>query len=176
MDAQNPGRTKRPKPFSPLFLFPIGVVMAYGILLAFRPEQVYEALKSSGTILFNIIPPLAAVFIVMLVLNLFIKPAQVASLLGRGTQIKGIMLSVVAGIISMGPIYVWYPLLKELKEKGAGNLPISVFLYNRAVKPFLLPVMIAYFGWIYVLTLMIMTVLGSIALGYSMSLLVKEES
>ncbi|GAH75359.1 unnamed protein product, partial [marine sediment metagenome] len=90
--------------------------------------------------------------------------------------IKGILLSVAAGIISMGPIYVWYPLLKELREKGAGNMPIAVFLYNRAVKPFLLPVMIAYFGWVYVSILTVLTVLASVVNGYLVAMFAKRKT
>lgn len=73
----------------------------------------------------------------------------------------------------MGPIYAWYPLLKELREKGAGLFPIAVFLYCRAVKPFLLPIMISYFGWQYVIILTVLTVLGSIAIGYFLSILIE---
>jgi len=40
--------------------------------------------------------------------------------------------------------------LKELRKKGAADSLIAVFLGNRAVKPFLLPIMISYFGWVYV--------------------------
>ena len=87
----------------------------------------------------------------------------------------GKFISASAGIISVGPIYAWYPLLKDLKEKGAANDLIAIFLNNRAIKPFLLPVMISYFGWLYVLILTIFTVLGSLFVGYSMSILVKEE-
>ncbi|MFC1846098.1 hypothetical protein ACFLYM_01620 [Chloroflexota bacterium] len=110
----------------------------------------------------------------MILLNLFLKPAQIARFLGRGAGIKGILLSAAAGIVSTGPIYVWYPLLADLREKGAGNSPIAIFLYNRAVKPFLLPVMITFFGWVYVVILTILTVLGSIAVGYSLSYFMKE--
>jgi len=67
------------------------------------------------------------------------------------------------------------PLLKKLREEGAGNAPIAIFLYNRAVKPFLLPVMIAYFGWAYVVILTALTVLVSMAFGYSMSAIMGEE-
>jgi len=62
-----------------------------------------------------------------------------------------------------------------LREKGAGASPIAVFLYSRAVKPFLLPIMIAYFGWQYVVVLTALTVLGAVALGYSVGLLVKDQ-
>jgi len=67
-------------------------------------------------------------------------------------------------------IYAWYPLLKDLKEKGAGESSIAIFLYNRAVKPFLLPVMVTYFGWLYVVTLITLTVLASVVVGFSVSI------
>jgi len=159
-----------------MLIFPLLVLVIYGLLFMFTPEQVLMALKNSGKVCLNILLPLALVFLVMLALNLFVKPAQIVHLLGSGANIKGVLLSVAAGIISMGPIYVWYPLLKELREKGAGNMPIAVFLYNRAIKPFLLPVMIAYFGWIYVGILAVLTVLASVVNGYLVAMFAKTKT
>jgi uncharacterized membrane protein YraQ (UPF0718 family) len=110
----------------------------------------------------------------MLVLNLFLKPAYITKFLGTGAGIKGILLSATAGIISMGPIYAWYPMLKTIREKGGDNSLIAIFLCNRAVKPFLLPIMISYFGWIYVLILTVFTIFGSIGVGYCINVLVME--
>ena len=159
-----------------MLLFPLIVLVIYGVLFVLTPERALVALESSGKVCLNIILPLALVFVVMLILNLFVKPAQIVHLLGSGANIKGILLSVAAGIISVGPIYVWYPLLKELREKGAGNAPIAVFMYNRAVKPFLLPVMIAYFGWVYVGILTVLTVLTSVVNGYLVAVFTKRET
>lgn len=83
----------------------------------------------------------------MFILDLFTSPAHVSRYLGHGTGFKGILFSSIAGIISMGPIIAWYPLLKTLKEKGASDFHIANFLANRSVKPVLLPLMVAYFGW-----------------------------
>ena len=74
----------------------------------------------------------------------------------------------------MGPIYAWYPLLKDLRKKGAANTFFAIFLGNRAVKPFLLPIMISYFGWIYVVILTFLTITGSVAAGFFVSILLKE--
>ena len=167
-------RTSRPSRY--MLIFPLLVLVIYGLLFVLTPEQVLMALKNSGKVCLNILLPLALVFLVMLALNLFVKPAQIVHLLGSGANIKGVLLSVAAGIISMGPIYVWYPLLKELREKGAGNMLIAVFLYNRAVKPFLLPVMIAYFGWIYVGILTVLTVLASVVNGYLVAMFAKTKT
>ena len=74
----------------------------------------------------------------------------------------------------MGPIYAWYPLLKELRNKGAENSLIAIFLGNRAVKPLLMPVLISYFGWIYVVLLTLFTITGSIAGGYIVGILLED--
>jgi len=110
----------------------------------------------------------------MVLMNMFLKPAHIIGFLGKESGGKGIILSVAAGIISMGPIYAWYPLLRELRQKGTTNSLIAVFLGNRAVKPFLLPIMISYFGWLYVILLTLFTIAGSLAVGYLVNILVKD--
>jgi hypothetical protein len=84
------------------------------------------------------------------------------------------VFSAIGGIISMGPIYAWYPLLKDLRERGAANMLIAIFLGNRAVKPFLMPIMISYFGWVYILILTFFPLAGSVAAGYTVRIFVKE--
>jgi uncharacterized membrane protein YraQ (UPF0718 family) len=163
--------TKGGGPLKRIGLFPVFVLAVYGILSAVSPNTALIALRASVNISLTICVPLALVFVVMFVLNLLVRPAQIAGLFGKGAGMKGMLLSIAAGIISMGPIFAWYPLMKKLREEGVGQGPIAVFLYNRAVKPFLLPVMIASFGWAYVVIVTMLTILGSIALGYSMSII-----
>jgi uncharacterized membrane protein YraQ (UPF0718 family) len=157
-----------------MFIFPACVVVCYGILSVIDPNKTLMALKISGNLLLSVILPLVLVFVIMLVLHLFVKPAQIVRLFGKDMNIKGIGLSLVAGIISMGPIYAWYPFLKQLIEEGAGTGPMAIFLYSRAVKPFLLPVMIAYFGWIYAVILTLLTVFASIATGWFISVFMNK--
>jgi len=174
VNRESAQQTKGKKALARMFIFPVCVLVCYGMLCAIDPNKALMALKASGNVLLYVALPLAFVFMVMLILNLFVNPAQIARLFGKVANIKGIALSLVAGIISMGPIYAWYPLLKNLREKGAGTGPIAIFLYSRAVKPFLLPVMIAYFGWVYVVILTLLIVSASIAIGCFMSVFMKE--
>ena len=167
--------TKRERRAIRLLLFPAVVLVTYVILVITMPDKASAALRSSGKIFLNIIIPLCMVFILLLILNLFLKPAHIARFLGKEAGIKGIIFSATAGIISAGPIYAWYPILKELREKSAMNSLIAIFQGNRAVKPFLLPVMISYFGWAYVLTLTVFTILGSFVIGYLVGVLVKKK-
>ncbi len=159
-----------------MWIFPAAVLIIYLVLFLVLPEKADLAVKSSGNTLLSMLLSLGLVFFIMLLFNLFLKPVQIVRFLGKNAGLKGLMCSIAAGIISTGPIYAWYPLLKDLKEKGAGNQIIAVFLHNRSVKPFLLPVMVSYFGWLYVFILTIFTVLGSVAVGYSINIFVKEEN
>ena len=149
-----------------LILFPVLMLMIYVFLLLAMPEKAIAALKSSGNIFLNIMGPLGFVLILLVVFNLLLKPAYIVKFLGKTSGMKGIMLSAAAGIISMGPVYAWYPLLKDLRKKGATNSLTAIFINTRAIKPFLLPVMLSYFGIGYVMVLTLVMVTGTMVAGY----------
>jgi uncharacterized membrane protein YraQ (UPF0718 family) len=177
MDSKSKGGKQLPtkkKHARRMIFFPVFILAIYGVLYTVTPDKVIEALGRSGKILLHIASPVALVFCIIVVINLFLKPTQVAKFLGRESGIRGMAFSAIGGIISMGPIYAWYPLLQDLREKGAANMLIAIFLGNRAVKPFLMPIMISYFGWVYVLILTFFTITGSVAAGYIVKVLVKE--
>jgi len=168
MKKQAPAGPKGGRGVRRTWIFPAGVLALYGILYLVKPGKTVLALESCAKVGLSLAVPFAFVVGVMFLLNLLIRPSHVSALLGQHAGAKAIVLSLVAGIVSAGPIYAWYPLLKDLKEHGAADGPIAVFLYNRAVKPFLLPVMIGYFGWRYVLVLTCLMILCSILIGYGM--------
>jgi uncharacterized membrane protein YraQ (UPF0718 family) len=166
-------KTKRSSFFWGL-LFLFFVFFVYGIFFFFVPEKTQAALRESVKIGTNILWPLFVVFGVMMVLNVFIHPGRVVRFLGEKSGFRGLLLASAAGILSMGPIYAWYPFLKDIREKGAGPKPIAVFLGNRAVKPVLLPVMVSYFGWLYTLLLTVFTFLGALAVAHLLGFFVKK--
>lgn len=130
-------------------LFPLAVAIAYALVAVKDWEKAVSALAKSGHVLLQIAPALLIALGVMVVLNLFVKPALLKKTLGKGTKVRGSFLSSFAGILSMGSIYAWYPLLKELHEKGVSNFHLANFLGCRAVKIPLMPMMAAYFGWVF---------------------------
>lgn len=99
------------------------------------------------------IPILLLIFFLMFIFNIFLDAQKTVEYLGEKSGKTALGLSVIFGIFSAGPVYMWYPLLADLKEKGMKNSLIAVFLYNRAVKLPLIPMMIAYFGLNYTIIL-----------------------
>jgi len=129
------------------WLFPLGVVAVYLAIYPIAPDRAVHALMDSGHVLRQMALPLSLAFVMMVILNWYISPAQVTRYLGSRAGIKGVFLSSVAGIVSMGPVMAWLPFLAAIREKGASDFHLANFLTSRAVKPVLLPVMIGYFGW-----------------------------
>ncbi|MBW2137658.1 MAG: permease [Deltaproteobacteria bacterium] len=141
------------------------VLGLYLVLWYIAPEKTIVAIRSSIGLFSDLLLPLCLVFLLMIGLNVFLEPPHTTKFLGKEPTIKMKLLAALAGIISAGPIYAWYPMLKDLRQRGAEHSLIAIFLVNRAVKPFLLPVMISFFGWFYVLALTVLTVAGSFLVG-----------
>jgi uncharacterized membrane protein YraQ (UPF0718 family) len=107
------------------------------------------------------------------VINYIVNPKTIYRYVGKESGIKGWLLTVSAGILSHGPIYIWYPLLKDLRNHGMNIGLIAVFLYNRAIKIPLLPLMIYYFGLIFVVVLAIYMIIASVIQGKFVDMVVE---
>ena len=155
--------------------FLLGTIIIYIILFLLNRESFIVSGGFFLKILKTIIPVFIIVFVLMSLMNYFVTAKTVTKHLGEKSKIKGWFFAVIAGIISHGPIYMWYPLLAEAKEKGVRNGLLSCFLYNRAIKIPLLPIIILYFGIKYVLILTIVMIIMSIVQGIILEKIVGKE-
>ncbi len=133
--------------------------------LAFSKDIFLLAMKFFGSLLLKILPILVLIFVLLFVFNFFIKPKQLIKYLGKNSGAKGWLLVTGAGILSSGPIYMWYPLLGDLQEKGMRRGLITTFMYARAVKIPMFPILIAYFGLKYLLLLTITIIIMAVIQG-----------
>jgi uncharacterized membrane protein YraQ (UPF0718 family) len=147
-------------------LYFLGAVIGlYIVLYLLEPDSIQKALKASGNVLIQIAPVLFLILILIGMVNYFVKPKTVSKYVGKGSGIKGWFLAVSTGVLSHGSIYIWYPLLRDLRDQGMRSGLVAVFLYNRAIKIPLLPLMVYYFGMVFVVLLLIYMVIASIVEG-----------
>lgn len=140
-------------------------VMGYVILGIFDFALLRNVLCVLTGLIARIAPILLIVFVVMFFTHLFFEDQRIVRFLGKGSGFRGWMVAIAGGIVSSGPVYMWYPLLSDLKEKGMTDSLIATFLYNRAIKIPLLPMMVHYFGWDFALALSIYMVPFSVVNG-----------
>jgi len=151
--------------------FLLFIMMMYTVLFFLDISKIYRALRVSFDIFVQILPVLVMVILLMWVSGYFLKPKAVSKYLGKESGIRGWALAVSFGIVSHGSVYVWYPLLKEMRGHGMRNGLIASFLYNRAVKIPLIPVMIYYFGIAFVSVLTAYTIIASVIEGKLLEML-----
>jgi len=135
-----------------------------------------QSLRFFVEVFIQIVPVLALVFFLMVLVNLILTPERTRNYLGKTSGLKGWLLAMIGGIFSTGPIYTWYILLGELKQQGMKTPLVAVFLYSRAVKLPLLPLLVHYFGMSYTLILSFYLVVFSIVSGMITGVLAEESN
>ncbi len=152
--------------FSPLSLGSLAATLIiYLLLWATGAPHISEALRSTWSILQQVIPVLAVVVLFMTGANL-VPNAFVKRHMGRESGFRGFLFAVAAGTLSHGPVYAWYPFLSELREKGVSNGKLAAFLYARAIKIPLLAAMVFYFGISFTILFTVLILAGAFALGF----------
>lgn len=145
--------------------FLLVVIAIYIVVFLVKADAIMPSLKFFASIIQKIIPVFIFIFILLVVMNWLVKPEKIIKHLGKDAGIKGWFYSIIGGIISTGPIYMWYPLLSELQKHKIRQGYVAAFLYNRAVKPALLPLFIYYFGVVYAVVLTIVMIAASVLQG-----------
>jgi len=145
--------------------FLLGVMVLYLFLFFFNKELFFVSLESSLKIFKQIYWVLIIVLLLMALFNYFLNRKFILKYLGKSSGIKGWFFAIVFGILSMGPIYVWYPLLSDLMKKGMRTALVAGFIYNRAIKIPLLPLLVGYFGIGFVIVLTIVMIFASVIQG-----------
>ena len=142
----------------------------YIFMFAFDTAKTKAAFLFSVHIFIRIIPVLIIILIIMWLLNR-LQPGKIAQYIGEKSGFKGWLIAMAGGILSHGPIHVWYPVLKQLQEKGMKQKFTAVFLYCRSIKIPLLPMMIFYFGLTFTIIFNLYLMIASIILGLIMDYL-----
>lgn len=152
------------------------VIAVYAIVAVADFSTVERALHEFILIFTKIMPIFVLVFFLMFFSHLLLSAKKISDFLGEEAGGRGWLISIVGGIISSGPIYMWYPLLSDLKGKGMKDGFVATFLYNRAVKIPMIPLLIYYFGLPYTIVLTLYMVLFSVVSGVLVEELLKVTS
>ena len=162
------------KQISVAWYFLIVILLVYFFLFIFKQDLFFQSTAFFNSVIFKIIPIFVLVFVLMSITNYFVTPKFVSKHLNEKGVKKWIYI-IIGGVLSTGPIYMWYPLLADLKNKGLSYGLIACFLYNRGIKITLLPIAIFYFGWKYVLVLSLAMIFVSIIQGILLNKLIKRK-
>ncbi len=136
--------------FSWLFFFII--LILYLVISLINISWWLSVAKYFFTILiWTIFPVLILVYFLIFIFNLIIDKDYIKNFLKKWNYFSKLILSVVWGILSSWPVYLWYPLLKKFKQQWITDWHIASFIYARAIKIPLLLMMVSFFWLKYTL-------------------------
>ena len=153
-------------------VFLASVILLYSIVYLLDPTTFFNSTHYVLQLFYKLLPTLILVYLITFLFNLW--EFKLGSLENKD-PFHLWLFSIIGGILSSGPIYMWYPLLSSLKEKGLKDRYIATFLYNRGVKLPLLPLMIQYFGIYYVSLITFLMVIFSVINGIITEQLMKSK-
>ena len=141
------------------------VIVLYAVLFFIDRDTTKAAFWQSASVLFKLLPVFLTVIVLSGLINYFLNPKQIVKHFGKESGVRGWLYALVAGVISHGPMYAWYPMLQEMRSHGMRDALIAVFFYSRAIKLPLLPLMIDYFGLLYTTVLSVYILLAALLQG-----------
>jgi len=162
------------KNISKAWYFVLIMLIIYSTLYFLNLSSFNKSINFFLNLLNKIIPIFILIFSLMILMNFFVTTKTITKHF-KDRKIKAWIFAIFSGIISTGPIYMWYPLLKSAHHKGVSHGLISCFLYNRAIKIFLIPIMIFYFGIKYILILLILMIIMSVIQGITINKFLRKE-
>lgn len=157
------------------WLLPIIIVLLFVVLFIFDKEKGISSSEVTWSYfkeMFLILPP---VFILMGLIEVWLPKEKIQAWLGKGSGIKGVLLSIGLGTLPTGPLYVAFPMTATLLKKGASVRNMVLFLGTwAALKIPQLIIEIEFLGISFALLRFGLTLVGLLIIGYIIELLMKK--
>ena len=148
--------------------FLAAVVFIYIVIACIDFSLFSRSVALFSNLIIKIVPIFVVIYILMTITHYFITPDFITKHFAESGIRKWIFV-IIGGILSTGPIYMWYPLLADLRKKGVQYGYIATFLYSRAIKIPLLPVILFYFSVKYVVILTAAMIVMSVVQGITIN-------
>ncbi|WP_294707611.1 permease [uncultured Fusobacterium sp.] len=98
------------------------------ILLFVAPEIGKKSFKITYDNLLEMLGVIPPIFILLGVLDVWLKKETMIKYMGKGSGIKGLLLSFVIGATAAGPLYAAFPVAGILLKKGTSIFNVLIFI------------------------------------------------
>ena len=142
------------------------VVLLYILLYVVDASKTIDSLKYFLKNSIKILPVFLLVILLTALINYYFPKERIGQMLQGKPRWQTYMFSLLAGIISMGPVFAWYPLLKNLKDKHLEEGTLVTFFYAKSIKLTLLPIMIGFFGQVFSIIFMVYIAIAALLQGF----------
>jgi uncharacterized membrane protein YraQ (UPF0718 family) len=139
-------------------------------LLMIQPELGRRVLNNSTYYLIEMFQILPVVFMLTVGIHVLVPKEWITKRLGHKSGVMGLLLALLFGSVSAGPIYAAFPICKTLLKKGASVANITVIISAWAVVKFpMLANEVKFIGADFMVTRWVLTIFGILAMAFLMN-------
>jgi len=110
------------------YAFAGAAALAGALLLLRFPAKALPAVSTARDYVLEMMTILPAVMVIVGLVGVFVSKDVVVKYMGKASGPRGILLSIVAGALPTGPLYVAFPLAAALLKKGARVSNVMIML------------------------------------------------
>ncbi len=159
------------------WVFPIIIVLIFASLALFSANTAERSLNVTFDYLKEMAIIMPPVFLLMGLIEVWVPKNKIEKWLGRGSRIKGGILSVALGTLPAGPLYVAFPIAASLLKKGASVTNMVLFLGAwAALKIPQIMVEVEFLGVAFAGLRFVLTLTALIIIGLLMELILKRQT
>ena len=149
-----------------VFLLLLAVNVAVGLLL---PEIGLRSAKMTLSNFWEMISVIPPIFIMLGLLDVWVDRATMMKYTGKGSGLKGALIAFALGSAAAGPLYAAFPVAGVMLKKGSSLRNVFIFIgaWSTAKIP-MLTFEAANMGFTFTLTRLALSIIGILAIAFSM--------
>lgn len=153
-------------------LIAAAILSIHAVLWIFLPDLAVESVRHWFTGIGQVLAIVPSVLVLIGLFDAWVPKEAVERGLGPASGIRGVLLALLLGTGSAGPLYAAFPIGMSLREKGARTANLVIFLGAWAtIKIPMLMMESAFLGTRFALLRLAMTLPGIVACGFAIELL-----
>ncbi len=142
-------------------------ILANLALWSFSPDKARISIGTTGSVFREMLMILPPVFFLVGMLDQWVPRETIEKYVGHGSGVKGMIISLLLGSATVGPLYAGFPLAAMLLRKGARMSNVVAFLTAKAAAEVPLIVMESKFlGVRFAMVRVSLTFIAAIAIGW----------
>jgi uncharacterized membrane protein YraQ (UPF0718 family) len=106
----------------------IVLALAYSVIMIVLPDLGKEALNMTWQNVIEMLLVLPPIFVLLGLLDVWVPREVMIRLTGKGSGIKGIIISLLLGSFAAGPLYAAFPVAGIMMKKGTKFSNIMIFI------------------------------------------------
>lgn len=144
------------------------IVVAAAVLLLLRfPASAGAATLTARSYVLEMATILPAVMVLVGLFGVFVSRERVAKYVGKASGARGVVMSVVAGALPTGPLYIAFPLASALLRKGASVSNVIIMLSAWACIKLPQELMeLQFLGFRFMVTRLVLTIACVVPMGF----------